>query len=134
MAGTVGNSDAVMKMLDGVEKSIADFQMKAQRELQESGRVSTETKNALDDVQLRQREFADRLLMLEQKGVARADGGSFSGLSKGWGGQIVNNATFNEMMRGGRARAKFDIQNNTLTGSGNIGGVDRRPGMNTCSR
>ncbi|WP_020481557.1 phage major capsid protein [Methylomonas sp. MK1] len=129
MAGTVGNSDAVMKMLDGVEKSLADFQMKAQRELQESGRVSTETKNALHDVQLSQREFADRLLMLEQKRVAGADGGSFSGLSKGWGGQIVNNATFNEMMRGGRARAKFDIQNNTLTGSGNIGGVDRRPGM-----
>ncbi|OQW67182.1 MAG: major capsid protein [Proteobacteria bacterium ST_bin11] len=129
MAGTVGNSDAVMKMLDGVEKSLADFQMKAQRELQESNRVSTETVNALEAVQCKQRELADEILLLKQKGVAEGTGSSSLAASQGWGGQIIRNQGFNDLLRGDRSRAKFEITNNTVTIGGNtLVGADRRPG------
>lgn len=127
MAGTVGNSEAVMRMLDGVEKSLADFQVQAKRELQEAGRVSTEVKNALDAIGEKQREFADEILCLKQKSVGGGDNGG-STKTQGWGSQVVRNQAFKDFVRGDRQKAKFNIQNNTLTGSGNVVAPDRRPG------
>jgi len=126
MAGTVGNSEAVMRMLDGVEKSLADFQTQAKRELQEAGRVSVEVKNALDTIGLKQRELADEILLLKQKGVS--DGNHSPSNAAGWGAQVIKNTAFADFARGERQKAKFNIQNNTLTGSSTTVGADRRPG------
>lgn len=130
MAGTVGSSDAVMRMLDGVEKSLSDFQMQAKRELEDTKKVSTETKNALNAVIEKQRELADIILFMQQKAVADGDPAGYgSGSFKSWGGQIVRSQAFNEVARGDRNKARFEIQNNTLTGSDTTVAPDRRPGV-----
>ncbi|MGR8932420.1 MAG: phage major capsid protein, partial [Gammaproteobacteria bacterium] len=128
MLGVVGASDTVMKAIDDIEASLERFQQQAQRDIQASSRVSTETKNALDKFGENQREIAERLLLLEQRGA----GGSRSTSTNrfdGWGNQIVRNSAFNEFISGSRSKARFEIQNNTLTGSDANVGPDRKPGV-----
>lgn len=126
-AGIVGNQETVMKLLDGVEKSLADFQAQAKRELQEAGRVSVEVKNALEAIGDKQRELADEILQLKQKGAADFVGNG-SSHAVGWGAQVIKNAAFADFARGDRQKAKFNIQNNTVTGSSTTVAPDRRPG------
>jgi HK97 family phage major capsid protein len=127
MAGTVGSPDFVMKMLDKVEKQIDDFQMQAKREIQESSRISTETKNALENIGLKQKELADEILLIKQKAEAR--GVETSSVNDGWGKQIIRNRAFDEFARGDRQKAKFEIKNNTVTGTPTTVGADRIPGV-----
>ena len=128
LAGTVGGSDAVMKMLDGVEKSLTDFQMQAKRELEDTKQVSTETKNAIGKLGEKQKELADEILLLKQRSVADGDD-SPAAKRVGWGSQIVKNSAFVELSRGDRNKARFEIANNTIAGTTTTVGADRRPGV-----
>lgn len=69
VAGTVGDMDGVMKALDGIEAKMAKFAEKAELEAK-AGTISTETKNAIDALGLKQKELADEILLLKQKSVA----------------------------------------------------------------
>ena len=76
-AGIVGSEalEPVMKALDGLEAKLASFSNKADEEFKAAGSVSAETKSALEALGIKQREMADEILLLKQKGVAdgRAD-------------------------------------------------------------
>ncbi|WP_427501370.1 phage major capsid protein [Methylomonas sp. MED-D] len=72
LAGTVGDMDAIMKALDGIESKMAKFAEKAELE-EKAGTISTETKNAIAALGDKQKELADEILQLKQKGAAGAE-------------------------------------------------------------
>jgi HK97 family phage major capsid protein len=129
MAGAVGSTETVMRMLDGVEKSLTDFQMQAKRDLEDTKKVSTETKNALDAIGMKQKELADEILLIKQKAAAKGANSSNVNGGSGWGSQIVKNNAFVELSRGDRNKARFEIANNTITSTTTTVGADHRPGV-----
>jgi HK97 family phage major capsid protein len=62
--------DVIQKSLDTIESKIAAFDKKANDEIAAIGKVSTETKNAIESLGNEQKSLAERLLALEQKGTA----------------------------------------------------------------
>lgn len=65
-------SDQIIKALESVEAKLAAMSEKADGEAATLGKVSTDTKTALDAIGVQQRELADRLLQMEQKATAPA--------------------------------------------------------------
>ena len=57
------------KSIERIEGAIAKFAEKAEAEAKVNGKASEDTKTALENLGTQQREFADRLLQIEQKGV-----------------------------------------------------------------
>jgi len=115
------------KKIDAIENKINDFADKAAKEIAESGRVSTETQNAINAFGEKQREIADRLLLLEQKGAS--GGGSQSDLDNSWGRQFIKSQQYDNFVSGGAQRARVEVQNNTLVGSDTNVAPDRKPGV-----
>lgn len=66
-------SDQIMKALDGIEAKMTANAEKAAGEMATIGKVSTETKTALENLGVEQRTLADRLLTLEQKASAQPE-------------------------------------------------------------
>lgn len=54
--------ESVIKSLDKIEANLTKQSEKADNEMKELGRVTNETKNALDSLGTTQRELADRLV------------------------------------------------------------------------
>lgn len=119
--------EQVMKQIEGIENSISSFQEKAQGEMDAVGKVSHETKNALDKLGEQQREVADRLLTLEQRNDAGA-GGEQSTITS-WGKQFVGSSAYENFSAGNTQKARFEVQNNTNTGSDATVAPDRKPGV-----
>lgn len=66
-------NDEIIDAIDRIEKKISDIDKKAVEELKNVGKVGLDTKAAMDSLGIQQREFADRLLKLEQKGGQKKD-------------------------------------------------------------
>lgn len=91
MLACVGNIDLLMKSMDGIEKKISDMATKADGEMKTLGKVSDDTKTAIETIGITQREFADRLLMVEQKSTATNDQAP---ADESFGAQFVKNAEY----------------------------------------
>lgn len=63
-------SEALIKALDAVDAKITKITETADAEIKALGKVSADTKTALENIGIEQRTLADRLLQIEQKGVA----------------------------------------------------------------
>lgn len=118
------STEAIMKSLEAIEKSLGEQSQKADNELKELGKVSTETKNALEKIGTEQRELADRLVKLEQKGLILPDVKKV----ETWGDQVVKSAGFAEFASGQRNKMRVEVKN-TLTGSDTNVAPDRKPGV-----
>lgn len=117
--------ELIMASLDKVEKNLSAMSQKADGELATLGKVSADTKAALDTIGTQQRELADRLLALEQKGLTRNDGDP---ASETWGQQVVKADTFKAFAAGATQKARIEVKN-TLTGSDTNVAPDRKPGI-----
>jgi len=117
--------DLVMKQMDTIEASIQAHQEKAKDDIKNLGKVADDTKNALDSLGEKQREIADRLLTLEQNGHI---GGGTSDTAT-VGSQYVESAAYKNFQAGNTQKARFEVQNNTLTGSDATVAPDRKPGI-----
>lgn len=117
--------ETVMKSLDTIEGKLASFTEKADKERQENGKVSADTKQALDTLGEQQREFADRLHSLEQRGVADAGGGD---KEESWGSQVIKAESLKAFQSGNTGKARIEVKN-TLTGSDATVAPDRKPGV-----
>lgn len=117
--------EQVMKGLEGIEAKLTAVSTKADGELATLGKVSADTKTALDNLGTQQRELADRLLMLEQKGLAAPKG---EAKDDGWGAQLVKSSKYEQFMAGGSQRCRVEVKN-TLTGADANVAPDRRPGI-----
>lgn len=121
--------DAIEQMVASVEKieiSMIAFQEKAEAEIKANGEASTETKNALDSLAVQQREIADRLLTIEQKGQAPGGGGT---ATVSMGQQFTNSDAYCNFQNGSQQRARFEVENNTISTDDGHVGADRRPGV-----
>ena len=108
-----GSIELVMKSLDGIEAKLKAMDEQAVGQVATVGKVSTDTKTALDAIGTQQRELADRLLAIEQKGTATKDDGP---VTSSWGEQLIKNARYAEFAGGNLSKLRMEVKN-TLVGS-----------------
>ena len=117
--------EAIMKAMDGVETRLKSMSDKADGEMATIGKVSADTKSALDGIGTQQRELADRLTLLEQKGLLRAES---EPKTESWGEQFIKSARYADFAGGQMQKLRVEIKN-TLTGSDTTVAPDRKPGI-----
>ncbi|HQR84527.1 MAG: hypothetical protein B7Y05_08705 [Polynucleobacter sp. 24-46-87] len=115
----------VMKSLDSLEAKLSAMSTKADEEQKAYGKVSEDTKTALENIGNQQREFADRLTQIEQKGVKIDDGKKNA---ESWGEQFVKSAQYSDFAGGRLGKMRVELKN-TLTGSDTNVAPARMPGI-----
>lgn len=118
-------SDAILKALDSVEAKLTAMSEKADGEMKTLGKVSTDTKTALEGIGTQQRELADRLTSLEQKGVMKPEGEK---AGEGWGEQFTKSDSYKAFQSGATQKARIEVKN-TLTGTDANVAPDRIAGI-----
>jgi HK97 family phage major capsid protein len=116
---------SVMTAVEGIEAKINAFATKAEAEAKAAGTVSTDTKNAIDALGIKQRELADEILQLKQRGIAMPNQG---GNVESWGEQFVKNARYADFAGGNLNKLRVEVKN-TLTGADASVAPDRKPGI-----
>jgi HK97 family phage major capsid protein len=123
----VGDVEAVMKSLEKVEKNLSDWSTKAEGELKTLGKVSEDTTKALDAIGVTQRELAERLLKMEQKGQTPPP---TAPVDESWGAQVVKSTALKSFQEGSTQKCRIEVvTKNTLTGSDTTVAPDRKPGI-----
>ncbi len=117
-------SEAILKALDAVETKLSAMSEKADGELKTLGKVSTDTKTALEAIGVQQRELADRLTQIEQRGTAQPEAKS----DDSWGGQLIKSDRYADFAGGQTQKLRVEVKN-TLTGSDATVAPDRKPGI-----
>lgn len=115
----------LMKALEGIEKKLSDFSEKASGEIQSIGKISTDTQTAIDNLGLKQRELADEILQLKQRG------GSFLSDVKEdetAGGLFVKSDQYKAFAGGQAQKVRLEVKNTVTNAIGNTFS-DRRPGV-----
>lgn len=115
----------VLDAINGVESKLKDFSEKAEAESKANGKASQDTLAAIDNLGVKQRELADRLLSLEQKGVL---GGKEGGETDTVGSQFTKSDSYKSFVAGSAQKARVEVKN-TITGSDTTVAPDRRPGV-----
>lgn len=115
----------VMKSLDSLEAKLSAMSTKADEEQKAYGKVSEDTKTALENIGNQQREFADRLTQIEQKGVQIDDGKKNA---ESWGEQFVKSSQYSDFAGGRLGKMRVELKN-TLTGSDTNVAPARMPGI-----
>lgn len=114
-----------MKALDAVDQKITAMATKAEGEMATLGKVSTDTKAAIETIGIEQRTLADRLLAVEQKASAQADGAP---ADESYGAQFVKNAEYATFQRKtSRGSMGLELKNTVTNAIGNTYS-ERRPG------
>lgn len=121
---------AVMKACEAIENQLVKFAEKTEAEIKATGSQSVETKNAIDALAVQQREFADRLLSIEQKGTQQKE---TENKVESWGGQFTKSDEYKGKLHliGGNRQfgsVGFEVKN-TLTGADANVAPDRREGI-----
>jgi len=118
--------EQVLKTIEGIENSMTAFQAKANEEIKANGTQSAETKNAIDALGVQQKEVADRLLSLEQNNSGgNGDGGAAISMGK----QFTGSDAYKNFAGGNTQKARFEVQNNTVTGADATVAPDRKAGI-----
>lgn len=115
----------VLKGIEGVERKLNALSEKADGEMATLGKVTADTKAAIDNLGTEQRVLAERLLRLEQKGENPM---AASGAEDSWGKQMIKANSYKAFTEGGSQRMRVEVKN-TLTGSDTNVAPDRRSGI-----
>ncbi len=117
--------DTVMKAVEAIETQLTAYAEKTEAEIKATGTQSADTKAALDGLSIKQRELADRILQIEQKGTAKSDPEQ---KSETWGEQFVKSARYADFAGGQMAKLRVEVKN-TLTGSDTTVAPNRLAGV-----
>lgn len=123
----VGEVDgaSIMKALDGVENKLTAMSTKAEAEMKDLGKISTETKGAIDALGVEQRVLADRLLAIEQKSSATPDVPADESI----GAQFVKNGEYASFQKK-TSRGSMGLElKSTITNAIANTYSERRPGI-----
>lgn len=115
----------VMKAVEGIEASIKAQAEKAEAEFKARGKVDQDTQTAIDNLGIKQRELADEILQLKQKGIQMP---GMAELKEGWGDQFTKSDAYKAFAGGQSQKARFEVKN-TLTGADATVAPDRKPGI-----
>jgi HK97 family phage major capsid protein len=122
--------EQVMKAVEGIETKIAAYAEKAEAEFKATGKESADTKAAIEGLGLKQRELADEILQLKQKGIQMP--GAAPGVSS-WGQQFIGADEYKgklNLIAGNRQFGSIGFEvKNTLTGADANVAPDRKPGI-----
>lgn len=118
-------SEQIMKALDGLEAQLKSFAEKSEAEIKATGKESADTKAAIEGLATKQRELADDILQLKQRGAL--PGNDDSKISS-WGQQFVGCDAYKAFAGGNMQKARFEVKN-TLTGADANVAPDRKPGV-----
>lgn len=114
----------IHKQLGGIEAQLSEFAEKAAGEIKDINKVSTDTAAAILTIGTKQRELADELVLLKQKGTAPGA----ETKPESWGAQFVKSASYTAFVGGSAQKARLEVKN-TLVGSDTVVAPDRRPGI-----
>jgi HK97 family phage major capsid protein len=114
----------IHKQLDGIDEVLKAFTEKSDAEIKGIGKLSTETKNALDALGTKQHELAAEIMFLKQRGTAPAAETHVETL----GQQFVKSSGYVAFNSGSTNKTRFEYKN-TLTGSDTTVAPDRKPGI-----
>ena len=117
-------SDQIIKALESVESKLNAMSTKADSEIANIGKVSADTKTAIDNIGVEQRVLADRLLAIEQRAPAQPE----IKKDESWGEQFIKSARYADFAGGQMNKLRVEIKN-TLTGSDATVAPDRKPGI-----
>lgn len=117
--------ELIQKGLDSIEAKIGEFAAKAKAETEAVGKVAHDTAAAIEGLGIKQRELADEILNLKQRGVLQAEE---TKKEDGWGEQFIKSDSYKAFMGGNSQKARFEVKN-TLTGSDANVAPDRKPGI-----
>lgn len=124
------STELILKAVEAVESKLKAMDEKAAGELKTLGQVSADTKTAIDKLGTDQRELADRLLSLEQKGLLKgAEGGEGAKGDESVGALFVKDSGLETFQRAG-LRGRFGVEvKNTITNTVGNTFSDRKPGI-----
>lgn len=128
MVGLIGEIDgaSIMKALDGVDAKLLAISTKADAEMKDLGKVSADTKTAIDHIGIEQRVLADRLLAVEQKASAQGDD---TPKDESYGAQFIGNAEYKSFQtKTTRGSMGLELKN-TVTNAIASTYSERRPGI-----
>lgn len=128
----IGNIELIGQQLDKIEKNMQLFSEKANAEIAATGKVAADTKAAIEGLGTQQREMADRLLQLEQRGSQHNDG-SLDVKSESWGQQFTKSDSYKSGLSRLSAGTQFgsigfEVKNTVVTSDTTVA-PDRRPGV-----
>lgn len=122
----VGDITLIMKSLEKVEQNLTAMALKAEGESKTLGKVSEDTKTAIDNIGITQRELADRLLQIEQKHTASKDD---KPADDSMGLQFTKSAIYDSFVKAdAKGRARFEVKNTVTNAIANTFS-ERRPGI-----
>lgn len=116
--------DLILKAVEAVESKITAMSTKAEGEMATLGKISSDTKTALDCIGIEQRILADRLLQVEQKASAIND---VATKGENFGQQFVKSSGYENFVKAdGHGRTRIEVKN-TITNAEGRTFSERRP-------
>ncbi|KAF1043055.1 MAG: hypothetical protein GAK35_02375 [Herbaspirillum frisingense] len=116
----------IMEALDRVEKKMAEASDKATNEIKEIGKVSQETKSAIESLGNEQKALADRLLAIEQKATTND---VEEPAEKSAGALFVETSQYKSFLEGNlRGKMHAEVKNTVTNAVANTYS-ERRPGL-----
>ena len=125
--GFIGEIDgaSILKALDSVEQKMHTISEKAADEIKALGKVSDDTKTAIDTIGIEQRTLADRLSQIEQKTTAIADAPTDESV----GAQFTKHDAYDAFVKAdGRQKTRIEVKNTVTNAVANTFS-ERRPGI-----
>jgi HK97 family phage major capsid protein len=117
--------ETIMNKIDGIEAAIGAFDEKARGEAEAAGTVAAETNAQIEALGVTQRELADQLLEIQQRGAAIGGVTAVDSIGK----QFTESKQFENFVNGGSQKARVEITNATLLGADATVAPDRRAGI-----
>lgn len=115
----------VTKALDGIEQKLTFFSEKAEADKQLNGQVSEDTKKAIDNLGVKQREMAEELIQLKQRGAMTGDDLADLGTV---GSEFTKSEQYKNFVEGRTQKARLEIKNTVTNAIGNTFS-ERKPGI-----
>jgi HK97 family phage major capsid protein len=124
MVGEIDGA-AIMKALESVETKMAVISEKSAAEMKDLGKVSIDTKTAIENIGIEQRTLADRLLQIEQKSTAAPEAVADESV----GALFVKNEVHEKFKQAhGAMRVTAEVKNTVTNAIGNTYS-ERRPNL-----
>jgi HK97 family phage major capsid protein len=115
--------ELIQKGLDHIEAKLSEFASKSDIEAK-LGKESADTKAAIEGLGIKQRELADEIVMLKQRGVQMEQETKLSS----WGKQFTDCDGYKSFIGGNQQKVRFEVKNTLVGADANVA-PDRKPGI-----
>ena len=115
----------VIKAIEAIEGQLSTFADKSAEEIKAVGAQSADTAAAIEALGVKQRELADDLLYIKQRGTPLDRSGD---ALETWGDQLVKTDSFKGFAAGSTNKVRIAVKN-TITGADATVAPDRKPGV-----